>query len=288
MNKFKKITICMLAFLCTSLLGQSKITFAEQNIGNEATQELMKLYPEFKESIIKDTTGELVDSNEVYVKLTEKEDSKHLSTYTLDELNDDYEVEYYTREEFEKEYNPISTYGIGSLEKDSCSWLRLDLQVYYGSGQSDYMAYNFCSWITSPKIRFTDGIGISVSTGLVVSPDSNTRHAEYSFANPYEEFGSVQNLEVTVNEGGNGVLATAGLQPASVMEAFPNLKEYHNFMIQTGVSYNGSGVDKGWITGTYLHKQIAIGGIGMDATGTPNLSVGGSYDMTKGSIAVTR
>ena len=72
------------------------------------------------------------------------------------------------------------------------------------------------------------------------------------------------------------------------MEAFPDLKEYHDFMIQTGVSYNGSGINKGWITGTYLHKQIAIGGIGMDANGVPNLSIAGSYDKTKGSIPVSR
>lgn len=51
------------------------------------------------------------------------------------------------------------------------------------------------------------------------------------------------------------------------MESFPDLKEYHNFMIQTGVSYNSSTVNKGWITGSYLHKQVSLGGIGMGANG---------------------
>ena len=288
MNKIRKIVSLALAVICTSLVGNGEITHAKEQYGNDATQELIKLYPEFKESIEKDTTGKLVDSSEVYVKLIEHEDSEQLSRYSLDNLEDDYEVEYYTREEFEQEYSPISTYAIGDLEKDSCSWLRLDLQVYYGNGISDYMAYNFCSWITSPKFRFTDGIGISVSSGMVISGDVTSRHATYKCANPYLEFGSTERLAVTINEGGNGVLATAGLQPFSVMQAFPNLKEYHNFMIQTGVSYNGSGVNKGWITGSYLHKQISIGGIGMDSNGIPNLSIAGSCDRTKGSIAVSR
>lgn len=53
------------------------------------------------------------------------------------------------------------------------------------------MVYNFCSWITFPKFRFADGIGISVSTGMVISPDIKTRYAEYRFANPYEDFWTV-------------------------------------------------------------------------------------------------
>lgn len=288
MNKITKIISLVLAIVFTSLVGTGEITHAQEQYENNTTQKLIELYPEFKESIDKDTTGKLVDSSEVYVKLIEHEDSEHLSEYSFDNLDDDYEVEYYTREELENEYSAISTYRIGNLEKDNCSWLRLDLQVYQGSGQSDYMAYNFCNWITSPKFRFTDGIGISVSTGMVISGDSSTRHATYKSANPYLEFGATEKLAITVNEGGNGILATAGLKPASVMEAFPNLKEYHSFMIQTGVSYNSSCVNKGWITGSYLHKQISIGGIGMDVTGVPNLSIGGSYDRTKGSIPVSR
>ena len=61
------------------------------------------------------------------------------------------------------------------------------------------------------KIRFTDGIGISVSIRIVISLDIKIRYAKYRFINPYEEFRSVENMAVTVNEGGNGVLATTGL-----------------------------------------------------------------------------
>ena len=44
---------------------------------------------------------------------------------------------------------------------------------------------------------------------MVISPDINTRYAEYRFANPYEEFGSVIIWLLQLSEGGNGVLAAA-------------------------------------------------------------------------------
>lgn len=105
----------MLTILCTSLVGHYDLSHTETKIGNDATQELIELYHKFRESILKDTTGELVDSSEIYVKLIEKEDSENLSTYSFYELSNDYKVEYHTREEFEKEYSPITTFGIGSL-----------------------------------------------------------------------------------------------------------------------------------------------------------------------------
>ena len=73
MNKIRKIVSLALAVICTSLVGNGEITHAKEQYGNDATQELIKLYPEFKESIEKDTTGKLVDSSEVYVKLIEHE-----------------------------------------------------------------------------------------------------------------------------------------------------------------------------------------------------------------------
>ncbi|QAS59489.1 hypothetical protein [Clostridium septicum] len=117
MNKITKIVSLALAIVFTSLVGTGEITHAQEQYENNITQKLIELYPEFKESIDKDTTGKLVDSSEIYVKLIEHEDSKHLSEYSFDNLDDDYEVEYYTREELENEYSAISTYRIGNLEK---------------------------------------------------------------------------------------------------------------------------------------------------------------------------
>lgn len=49
-------------------------------------------------------------------------------------------------------------------------------------------------------------------------------------------------------------------------------------MIQTGISFDNIAATKGIITGHYLHKEVALGSIGMDASGTPNLSIGGATD----------
>lgn len=56
-------------------------------------------------------------------------------------------------------------------------------------------------------------------------------------------------------------------------------------MIQTVVLYNDSGVNTGWITGTYLHEYIAVGKIGIDANSVPNLLIYVTYDKTKGLIS---
>lgn len=72
MNKARKIVSLVLAVIRTGLIGYGEIALTEENVGDNTTQELIELYQKFKESIDKDTTGELVDSSEVYVKLINK------------------------------------------------------------------------------------------------------------------------------------------------------------------------------------------------------------------------
>lgn len=284
MNKLLKV---VLSTMIVGVFGisnyASAITIETEH--SESTKELIEMFPNYKKSIEEDTTGVLVGSEETYVKFIVKEDVKVKDSYSLDNLEDDFDVEYFTREEYKKEMSKsllTLDRGIGNQEGGTTNWLRLDLQVYTGNGVSNYMAYNFSSWLTSPIFRFKDAIGISTSNGLVISGDSNTRRAEYRSTDPSSPIGSVKKLTVSVSDHGNGVLASSNLGapfgPA----------EYHNWMIQTGVSYNNANVKQGWITGHYVHKQIALGSIGMDANGIPNLSVGGSTDTHSGSIYINR
>lgn len=310
MNKFKKITSLFLASACIIICSYTPSVSAAEVEPDAHTKELMELFPEFKESFENDTTGELVERSETYVKITEKSSTNSrnsISTCTLDNLDENYNVQYYTKEGYEQEiekennnqftspfsnYSNIRTYSIGSQEGGSSSWLVIDLEVYKGSvvSTSNFLAYNFCRWLTSPILRLGngEGIGISVSSGMVISSDPKTRHACYECANPYSPDGSYSDLKVSVNTGGNGVLAVTSLQPGQVLKAFPDLNEYHNFMVSTGVSFNGSAVSKGWITATYAHKQIAIGSIGMNVYGVPSLSIGGSLDTVTASRPVSR
>jgi hypothetical protein len=279
--------IFKIMFLAVSiLLGiVSTPALASTMAFSESTEELFLKFPSYKETLEKQTTGKLIDAQEIYFKLTPKENVTIKSTYNTKNLESDFIIEEYSREEF----NKISKEkGIGGQEGGSSNWLRMDLQVYQSSGQSDYMAYNFCSWKTKPIFRFQDAIGISVSDGLIISGDSSSRFAEYRFQNPYSPVGGCTILGTEINPHGNGIMAKTYLQPGNALEAFPGLNEYHDMGIGTGVVYNNNNIRNGRIAGNYLHKQLAVGGIGMDINGVPNLSIAGSSDSVSASIFVSR
>jgi hypothetical protein len=284
MNKLFKVILSTAIIGALSISGNATATTVKTNY-SQSTKELIEKFPNFEKSIKEQTTGVLVGAEETYVKFTAKKDAKIDESYNLDTLKEDFDVEYFSREEYkkERENSLFSTdRGIGSQEGGTTNWLRLDLQVYDATGSSDYMAYNFSSWLTSPIFRFEDGIGISTSNSIIASPDPKTRAAEYRSVDPSSPIGSVKQLQVEVSREGNGVLAT------SQLGAPFGPAEYHDWMIQTGISYNNDTVKEGWITGHYLHKQIAIGSIAMDKNGIPNLSIGGSTDTHSGSIHVSR
>lgn len=330
MLKRRSRILLTLLLTCGLVLPQGTAIAADRGNAiklDESTIELIEMFPEYKESLQKDTTGDLVGNSEVYIKMKPKDDLKdeslnnkssrinENSIMTTDEITENFEIECYSKEEFDSKYKKYvdkmpktstsrskvedmviqrssggssdgGTVGIGPLEVNSCSWLRLDLQVYNGSGSSDYMAYNFCSWLTRPVFRFTDAIGISTTSGLIISSDTTVRSALYRYPSPFVPTGAGTSL--TVTNQGNGVIAKVPLIPISVYNTYPNLKEYNNMMIQTGISFSGTSTKQGWIQGNYLHKQVAIGGIGMDVNGVPSLSIGGSTDTHSGMIHVQR
>lgn len=294
MKKIKQLCGALAITLVASLASNSSLVLANTNPKEKytkQTKELIEKFPEFKESLEEDTTGELVSSEEKYIRYTPKTDNLKREYKSVEEVQKDFIIEEFTREEYEiesqKEELRKSIRGIGSQETSQTSWIRVDLQVYYGdsSSQSDYMAYNFSSWLKDPYIKLTDGVGISFSNGLIASSNANTRKGSYHYYDPYYPGGDrVVNLSVQLNKDGhNGVLSTFNLDNGNSSPI-----EYHNAMVQTGVNYIGNGVNQGWINGHYIHKEVALGDISMGPDGVPSLSFGGTYDRHQSSIHVSR
>lgn len=311
-KKSKLFKICLSLFLF-GIISIPTNVFADTNssksiivngqaITDPTTQELIKKFPYFKKSLEKYTNGKLAYSNEVYFKYTPKENANVKKSYNSEsEVEKDFNVQKYTKQQYENEKkselltNSIQPFSIGGQQGGTSSWLRMTLQVYYRNSHSDYMAYNFSSWLTPPVLQYKDAIGISLSSGLIASSDAGSRHAEYQHNDPYvtssNDEGVYQNLPVTISSEGNGVMATFDL--ASKARSGP-LKggsastEYNDVMIQTGVIYNNPSVDKGWITGNYLHAEISVGSIGMDVHGVPSISWSLINDSVQGSVYVDR
>lgn len=306
MNKFLKGVLAtfvssMLILPLNALASNQQIPtgndFNEEIFASEKTKELTNMFPGFEKHLRENTNGVLAGEQDVYIRYTPKEntkvDMKNLKTYSNEEeISKDYIVEYFTKQEYEDEiqkaYKGIGIQSIGPVEQQPCSWLNLDVQVYYGNFYNDFLAYNFCSWKTRPIFHFTDGIGISVSEGLIISGDINSRYSEYIAHDYGSPVGRVYNASLEINAAGNGVLAEYPLQLTYISPGVPDPDEYHNFMVATGIEWNGNSIDKGRIYGHYLHKQIAIGGISLDPSGVPSLDIGGSSKSHSGSVYVTK
>ncbi|MDF2504973.1 hypothetical protein [Clostridium sp.] len=272
-----------------------------QAVTDTSTQELMKKFPEFKKSLEKNTTGKLAYSKDMYVKYTQKPNSDIKRNYTtISDTSKDFQISTYTKQQYENEFkkeklsniqssalavSKVTTSGIGKEEGGITSWMQVKLQVYYGKNGSDYMAYNFSHWLTVPKINFTDAIGISLSSGLIVSGDSSTRGALYVHDDPYDPYGDTEVLPVTINNKGNGVMAKFKLNSPFNGGAFTT---YNDSMIQTGVVYNSPNLKNGRISGNYLHTQVSFGSIGMDINGVPSVGLNVTSDTCQGSIFVSR
>lgn len=291
----KILTLILIAFFIRILSIPSHsnlITKKSQNDKSYLTEELCQKSPSFKQSLNNNTIGKLVGESEIYVKFTPKKGVKLKKIYNGDTITDDFEITYSTKGELEKELieSNSESKSTSSSEIITCCWLRLVLQVYTGDYfNCDYMAYNFCSWITKPSFKLEDGIGISVSNGLILSGNPNTRHAEYTFVVPDLNIKEYRDLPVTIGLKGNGVLATSNLKSTSLPSHIThNPKESHEWMIQTGVSYNSSLINKGRISGHYFHKEIPFNKIYMDSDGIPNVSLSISSDLISNSIFVSR
>ena len=288
MRKIKYLVLTLLLIVFSIPTTAFAATNKDTNF-NDETLQLMERFPQFKESVDKYTTKKLLSSEEKYVKFTLKENANPKDTYkNSEEISRDYDIQEYTKEELINEMSRTRLY-VGSAEGQQCSWLRLKLEVYEAndSAVSDaykqgrplhYMAYAFASWLTVPFFTFSDGeaLAISTSDGLIISGNSDTRHANYSFGIGKQDY--FKDLSVSV-ENQRGAMAKFSLCGGST--------QFNDAMISTGIAYNGS-TNSGWITAHYVHKEVSFGSIGMDLTGVPNVSVQANCDSTSQSVYVER
>jgi hypothetical protein len=280
------------------ITNPTSITVKGHAITDPTTLELIKTFPSFKTSLDADTNGELVSSRETYIKYTPKSnvDIKKIYNNSTD-VAKDFEITEYTKQQYETEEAQSSLNSsiglfstIGDQTETPCSWLAVNFQVYNGSTAGTFMAYNFSSWKAKPNFRFEDGIGISCGTGITVVQDNATRHASYNH-NVFPNKDYTQTLQVTINAGqgvsnvGNGVLATFNLGDNNTLTSYPT---YDNIMISSGFQFTGSGTSNGWLSANYLHKQIGIGSINMDAAGVPSVSFSISHDEHQALIYIAK
>lgn len=265
-------------FATTTLSGQAKID------PTTTTTKLISIFPSFRKSLDKYTTGKLVSSKEMYIKYTPKSTASTQKIYTSkDDIKNNFEIKAYTPQQYTDETSKtfLTASSIGGQQGAPCSWLKTTLQVYNRTTAGTYMAYNFSSWLKTPYLHLTDAIGLSFGNGLVASGDAASRHAEYNYNN-------VSNQATTFSPGvqinsssGNGVMAAFSLYRYA-----PHGKEFNDAMISTGVQFSGNGTDSGWISANYSHAQLAIGSVGFTGAGLPSMGIGA--DIHQVSVFVTK
>lgn len=258
-------------------------------VADERTKEMIEKFPGFEKTWNTDIEG-LASSDEKYYKFIPKETvlsnqqkTRTIKTYKdMDDAQKDFIIKEYTPQEYQNEklktYSPM-TYtakSIGNQQGGTCSWLRISLQVYNSTKSgSNYLAYNYSSWLKDPACRFQDAIGISMSSGLILSGDDSTRQAQYIYTSPMgEQYDEYHNLYIHRGEKGNGVMATFQLHDASheYSDGGASNRSYHDAMIGTGIKYSNANIKSGWITGQYSHKQLSFGSYSISSSGSISVS----------------
>lgn len=300
MRKSVKI-ILSLSLVCSLLIPQ--IALAQTNESNlkeiNTSQTTIGNTSDYEEIVKTKTTGKLVGKTEKYVKFTyigkisnENNDLESFSAVqnhlSPEEISENLIVEEYTREEYDAEMLKeqlskrinSSTKGIGSLEQDPVSWMALNMDVYESSAsETDYQAIAMFNWLKTPFFTFEDAVGIYTSDGLIISKDPTDRYARYYHDSSGSSQSTVDNLYVERSKYSNGVMAKSKLLPSSL---------YHNFLISTGIAYNSTDTNKGWIHATYMHKEIGLGDITFDKDGKPSAGPTVKVSEHNGGIYVSR
>lgn len=296
--KLNKRILCTMLCFGVILIQSSSLVSAKEKTNkivqegkySKRTVELIEDFPEFEKSLKKYTTGDLVSETETYIKIEPKENIDLQDSYTLDTITNDFNLKYYTREEFEIEKkqdidNTISAYSLSRAQESTpSSWLSMTVQVYKGTGLSQYMVYNTAEWKSSPFFRFEDGIGIRLSNELTFSSDISTRTAYYKAGSVLHSY----NKNLLVERGGpnlNTIMAKANLYNNNMGYK----DETHKFMISSGVNFSSTTGTEGSVMGEYIHKEVSIGSVGINATtGGLSISLSASSDKCTATTSIVR
>jgi hypothetical protein len=266
---FKKTISVLLSLLLTSSLVVSGIENTDTPEVQVSTNYWMDRFSVFEERVDNNQLGELVSSSEMYVKLTP---TKEINV----ETNANYETEVLSKTDYimESIVKPnelgIGTFSyIGDFEPNgSCSWLRLDLQVYETGQDGKYQAYSFWEWLTDPIFRLTDVGGIHVSSEMIIG--NGYRDSQFTYRETHSDTWWDEFPYVTVSQYGNGAAAKFNLPGDS------ELFNHDSFMGMIGVpvEFSNASSTSGRIFTMYGHLHLALGGeLSFDTKGKPSIGI---------------
>lgn len=244
------------------------------------TNNLKDQFPAFKKDLAKYSNGNLVTSQESYVRFKLKDEHKNI---TENRKPNQFTAESFTKEGYEKEIikekiskkfgSSLSRSYIGNVDtSQEPYWLRMNLEVYQGNTNNKFRCYSFASWKTKPAFTFTDGHGISTSDAMLINEDPIETQYMYmdSWNNvSFEKPGYIENRY--------GVVSEVDLVGSSEIMQIVS----HNSMIGVTAQFANEtpGVmQTGKIFSEYLHKEVALGGIEIDSDGKPAVGIQVSSD----------
>lgn len=278
-----------IAVLLSSLVLTS--TFVAFGIENSTTSGIqastnywMDRFSVFEERVENNQLENLVSSSEMYVKLTPTEKIN-------DATNANYETEVLSKVDYIKEsiiqQNElrIGTFSyIGDFEPNgSCSWLRLDLQIYETGQDGKYQAYNFWEWLTNPIFRLTDVSGIHVSSEMIIG--DGYRDSQFTYRENYTDTWRDEFPYVAVSQYGNGAAAKFNLLGDTEMSSYDSFMG----MIGVPVEFSNAYSRSGRVYTMYGHLQLAFSNeLSFDYQGIPSISLTLIEDEHSGSTYIER
>ncbi|WP_010295837.1 hypothetical protein [Clostridium senegalense] len=284
---FKKV-ISVLLSLCIISPGATAFAAETQESVKKDSSTIYweERFPTIKEQLDNGELKELVGNDEMYIKYTPKNDNINMRLAT----ESDFTSEAFTKEEYikERQKESITTRDIGPFEpNESCSWLRLDLQVYSTAIYGEYQACSFWEWQTNPIFRINDLNGIYVSSEMLIarSHANNPIISEFRYRETNSGVWCTTKLGTSVSEFGNGVAATVKLPGDSELFAHDSFRG----MLCAPVEFSNTGSIRGRIYTSYGHSYIAIGDEpSFDSEGKPSFGLTNAREEHSGSVHVSR
>ncbi|MEG1255761.1 hypothetical protein [Clostridium sp.] len=284
----KKIITIILSF-CLMLSGT--VVFADEPENNlekdNVTNYWAERFPSFKESVDNNSLGKLVGSNEMYVKYTPKDTSDVKSFNSKSE--NEFTSELFTKEEYDCEIikENIKTRSIGGFEPNgSCSWLRLDLQVYDTPTYGEYSATSFWEWKTNPQFRLNDLNGIYVSSEMIIGKNTptNSMSAEFRYKEQNSNVWSISRPGTTLSQFGNGIAVAINLPGDSELFTHNSFRG----MLTTPIKFSNNSSNSARVFTSYGHSYISIGSPSFGSDGKPSFGFTNARNEHSGSVLIER
>lgn len=276
------LSICLLV-PTSSVFASDNSNSSKTNIDNEVTNYWSEKFDTFNEELNNGNLGDLVGTSELYIKFTPKNEDIDLKNATEDDFN----KEVFDREGYEKElFNKNSRY-IGPFDPNgTCSWLRLDLQVYETSTSGLYSAISFWEWKTVPQFRFKDINGIYVSSEFIIGNETAgaSKVAEFRYREANSGTWTFENPNVEISQFGNGAAASINLPGDSSLFTH----DLFMGMLMVPVKFSNTGSTDGRIYTSYSHTRVSLGDISFDSEGKPGFGLTSKIDEFSGSVYVAK